>query len=402
MKALLRHGFIFKLFIVVIKHYMKRKFNYSYEKVVPVCHSYIVLANHTTNYDPLMVGLSFPKLLYYVASDHIFCWGLLSKLIVFLVSPIPRLKASSEIQTVKQIFNRLKKGANVCIFAEGNRSFIGETGEIPDSTGKLIKRSGAGLITYRLDGGYFSNPRWGRTLRKGLMKGRKVREYSLEEINTMTVDELNTTIRKDLYVNAYDEQKNHLIAYNGDKLAENLETALYLCPCCGGVSTLKSEDDKFYCTCGINLRYTHHGDFVSQDNPSPFESVLDWSKWQSLKIVEQAITFKELPPDSPITSDEGQSLWLIDKASKSQLVGEGILHLYNNRLVLDTENGTQYSFDLDKISDMAIYSRMVLIFSTTDRESYEIKSKHPRSAVKYLELYRALKHKVSKTTETME
>ncbi|HHV98754.1 MAG TPA: 1-acyl-sn-glycerol-3-phosphate acyltransferase [Clostridiaceae bacterium] len=392
MKGLLRYGLIYNLFKIILRQIVKVKFNYTYEKVIPRYKPYIVLSNHTTNYDPIMIGLSFPGLLYYVASDHIFRLGILSKLLVLLADPIPRLKATAETQAVKQILKRIKAGGSVCIFAEGNRSFSGETVDIPESTGKLIKLSGAALITYRLDGGYFSSPRWSKTLRRGSMTGRKVREYSPEEIKAMTVDEINMIIKNDLYVNAYEENKRNPIAFHGKKLAENLETALYLCPMCGEIATLKSENDRFHCSCGLSLKYTPYGKFVADGNSKvPFETVLDWSNWQSEKIKELAQTYNKLSPDKLIFCDEGQSLFEIDKASKSNLVDKGKLCMYNNRLVFYCENGDEYNFYFEKISDMAIHGQMVLIFSTTDHKSFEIRSNHPRSAVKYLDVYRELK-----------
>ena len=75
MKKLHRHRFIYKILKIIINPFLKRKFNYSYEKVKPANHPYIVLANHNTDYDPLFVGMAFPDQMYYVASEHIFRWG---------------------------------------------------------------------------------------------------------------------------------------------------------------------------------------------------------------------------------------------------------------------------------------------------------------------------------------
>lgn len=401
MKALLEYKFVFRFFRFIITHLLRQKFNYTCERIIPGICPYIVLANHTTNYDPLMIGLSFPGLLYYVASEHIFRWGLASRLINLLVAPIPRAKGTTEVRTVKDVYRKIKSGANVCIFAEGARTFTGETNPIPYSTGKLIKFSGASLITYRIAGGYFSSPRWAKTLRRGLMSGKVVREYAPEEIEKMSVDELNAVIQGDLYVNAYEDQKQKPVAYTGEKLAEHLENALYICPCCGGISTLKSKDDRFYCSCGLDLRYTAYGDLISQNERKlPFSTVLDWSKWQSRRIDELAVTYKEWPKDKMILSDKDQNLWLVDRATKSKLVVRGTLRLYNDRLDLDDEKGKTVAFRFEDISHMAIYSQMVLVFSTRERQTFEIKSDYPRSAIKYIALFKALKPSISPLRET--
>jgi 1-acyl-sn-glycerol-3-phosphate acyltransferase len=391
MKVLYWHRFVYRILKIVLTPILKRKLNYSYEKVQPSGRPYIVLANHNTDYDPLLVGLAFPHQMYYVASEHIFRWGIVSRLIKFLVFPIPRVKGTTEIHTAMDILKRLKAGANVCMFAEGNRSFSGETGEIHPATGKLIKKSGVSLITFRLDGGYFTSPRWSKTLRKGEMKGRMLKEYSPEELRSMTADEVIMAIKKDLYVNAYDEQKKNPIPYIGNNLAENLETAIYICPECNKYTTLKSEGDRFYCTCGLDLKYSTYG-YLSSNNKRrpPFETVLEWSKWQESKLSGRIEDIKQMSPDTLIYSDEGQTLWAANRG-KNELIGEGTLLIYNNRLVFDCGDNKCYTFSFKDLSNLDIIGQMVIAFATNDKQAYEIKSGHPRSALKYRDLIKHLK-----------
>lgn len=391
MKGLAWHRFVFRVLQIVMGPFLKRKLNYSYEKVKPSSRPYVILANHNTDYDPLLIGLAFPDHMYYVASEHIFRWGFVSKLINFLVAPIPRVKGTTEINTVMNIFKRLKAGANVCMFAEGNRSFSGETGEIPVSTGKLIKKSGVALITFRLDGGYFTSPRWSKTIRRGMMKGRKVKEYSVEELKNMTWEEINTAIKNDLYVDAYEEQKKNPIEYKGKKLAEDLETALYLCPKCSGIATLKSEDDRLFCSCGMDLKYDSYGYFSSNNNEMPpFETVLEWCRFQDRNLREVKERIRKLPSDKLIYSDKDQTLWKADWG-KNNLIGKGSLLLYNDRLVFDCVD-KKYTFELKNILDLGIIGQRVIAFATNDRQAYEIKSEHPRSALKYREIIKYLKN----------
>ncbi|MBN1189951.1 MAG: 1-acyl-sn-glycerol-3-phosphate acyltransferase [Dehalococcoidales bacterium] len=394
MKALLHYRPVFGILRIPTIAFLRLKFNFHTEKIEPAHRPYIVLSNHTTNYDPIMVGTSFPEHLHYIASDHVFRWGFYSRLIKLLADPIARLKSSRDVQTVIRVLDKLRKGYSICIFAEGSRTFCGETSDIPVSIGKLVSMSGASLITYRIDGGYFTNPRWGGRYRKGYMSGRKVREYSPQEIKKMTVDELNEVIKRDLYVNAFDEQRTRMASYHGKDIAENLEIALYMCPLCGSIGTLQSRRDRFFCSCGLHLRYTPLGLLEScGSGASPFNTVLDWHRWQRKKIVKKAEDFFRQFPDKPIFFDAAQSLWKIDKANRSELQGEGTLYCYKERLELKQDDGLSHSFSLEKIEDMDIYSRMVLIFSTADQATYEIKSDSSRSAVKYLDVFKHLKSK---------
>lgn len=393
MKSLYWHRFIYRILKIIIEPFLKMKLNYSYEKAKPTSGPYIVLANHNTDYDPILVGLAFRGQMYYVASEHIFRWGFVSKLINFLVAPIPRVKAKTEIQTVMNILKRLRMGANVCMFAEGNRSFSGETGEIHPATGKLIKKSGVTLITFRLDGGYFTSPRWSKTLRRGKMSGRMVKEYSPEELKSMTSDEVIQAIRNDLYVNAYEEQEKNPVSYIGKNLAENLETALYLCPVCNKIATLKSEGNRLFCDCGLDLNYNSYGYLSSNNNEKPpFETVLDWCRFQDVRLKEDIERIKNLGPDELIYSDEDQTLWKANRG-KNEMIGTGTLLLYNNRLVFDCSNNDKYTFSFDDLSDLEIIGQMVIAFATTDRQAYEIKSSYPRSALKYREVLKNLRAK---------
>jgi len=390
MKGLRWHRFIFRALQILLGPFLKRKLNYCYEKAKPSGRPYIILANHNTDYDPFLIGMAFPDHTYFVASEHIFRWGFLSKIINFMVAPIPRVKGTTEIQTAMEILKRLKAGANICMFAEGNRSFSGETGEIFAATGKLIKKSGVNLITFRFDGGYFTTPRWSETIRKGVMNGRMVREYTAEELKNMTWKEINSAIERDLYVNAYEEQEKDPVEYKGERLAEHLETALFLCPKCGGIDTLKSMDDRFYCSCGLDLRYNTYGYFVSNsDEKPPFETVLDWYRYQDDYLRNSLDRFRNLPADEPIYTDTDQALWKADWG-KNHFVAKGTLIMYNDRLVFDSGE-EKYIFMLKDITDMQIIQQTVMAFATHDRQAYEIKCDYPRNALKYRELIKYLK-----------
>ena len=398
MKGQLRHKIIYRSFQFLLKPFLVWKFNYKYEKVEPLEHPAFILPNHVTNWDPLLVGLSFPQMMYFVASDHLFRLGWVSKIIEFLVAPSPRVKSAADRQTVTSIFKRIKEGHNICIFPEGNMTFGGETGELHGTTARLVKRTGAALVTYRMEGGYLTQPRWSRFPRRGSMIGYPVRIYKPEEIKAMSEEELMKCIEDDLYTNAYKEQeKRGPIAFRGKNLAENLETALYLCPSCGKMGELQSSDDNFYCSCGLKLKYTEYGLLKSTDQEKPpFSTVLEWIRWQSRRVLELADEFRNQSEDQAITSDEDQSLWKIQRAIRSRLLGRGRLQLFKDRLTFESNGGTGYSFPLSQISDISIHGQRTLIFTTTNQEYFELKSPVPRSALKYYELCKALtgKHNI--------
>lgn len=404
MKAILRHKPLLRPVHFYLRSWMKRKFDTHLEQIKPATRPCIILCNHTSNYDPILLGTQFPELLYFVASDHLFRLGLTSRLLIALAGPIPRLKSSTDVQTAKQILAKLREGGSVGLFAEGNNTFSGVTGEIPESTGKLVKRSGAGLITYRIDGAYFSNPRWGKHCRKGKVTGRVVGEYSPDQLAQLSVEEINLRIQQDLFVDAYEEQKQSMQSYLGEALAESLELALYLCPSCGRIDSLRSRGDRFFCECGLDQRYCAHGFLeAAEQDQAPFDTVRDWFFWQRQELSAQIHRrmgegSTDLNADAPLFADENQTLYRIDKADSVTKIGTGTLQFHQDRLELVRKNtigdtgdrSESILFPLEEIQNMSIYEKMVLIFTTADHETYEVKSDHLRNAVKYVDAYREL------------
>ena len=197
-KARKRHLVVWKILRTLLRPWIIHKFNFKSE-IYNVDGPCLVLANHNTDWDPLVVATAFPNQMYFVASEHIFRWGFVSRIIHWLVAPISRLKSRTGASTVMTVLRKLRDGANVCIFAEGEKSWNGVTCHIADATGKLARASGASLVTYRLEGGYFTHPRWAKTHRRGKMRGSVVGIYTPEMLKAMDPEEINDIINRDLY-----------------------------------------------------------------------------------------------------------------------------------------------------------------------------------------------------------
>ena len=131
---------------------MKGLLNYTYELGPRTEGPCLILSNHVTDFDPILVGLSFPEHMYYVAGENVMRMGFLSKVVTRYASVIQRIKGTTDAEAALQILRTLRKGRNVCMFAEGNRTFTGETLPIAPATAKLVKMSRSTLVTYRLTG----------------------------------------------------------------------------------------------------------------------------------------------------------------------------------------------------------------------------------------------------------
>lgn len=344
----------------------------------PKSETYLMLTNHNTNWDFFYFGVSLKKQMYFVASEHIFRQGFASKALKYLIDPIPRRKGASGAETTKLIIERLQKGYNVCMMADGNRSFTGETGFISPNTAKLVKESGVGLITFRLHGGYFVNPRWASETRKGRLEGEIVNEYTADELQKMSLDEIYKIICDDLYVNAYEDQAKNPLRYHCKHPAEHLETALFACPECGSFSTLESENDMLYCRhCGMKVRLNDYGYFTDiYGNKPRFETILDWDKWQQKYLHEYLPSVTD--ENVPLFSDDGLRLSAVTPGVGTEVLASGTLTMFKDRM----EIGGRV-IKLSDIEKISITLTDTMLF-TAAGQYYEIKGSKPYSALKYL------------------
>jgi len=392
MDGLQRHRMVYKFIRALLIPYLRLRFHYRCQKSNTLPSPALILANHNTDWDPMFLSIGFPKHMYFVASEHIFRWGIWSRLMNYLAAPIPRAKATNDTRTVKKILRALSAGVNVCVFAEGDRSFNGETTDIAPAIGKLAKQSGAGLITYRLSGGYFTQPRWGHSIRKGPTCGMPAGHYTKEELADMSDEQVNDLIRRDLYVNAFGDPMVKDGRYVGKQAAEHLELVLYGCPRCGRIASIATAGDLLSCSCGFSLRYNNLGRFETiSGNDLPFETILEWDRWQQSWL--QGILSEKLRNGSSdaILSDEEQILYRVKKRESAEEIGAGRLSLFTDRLEFQTEGSDPQLFLFRQITAMAVHGRMSLVFSTENGDYYELRSTRPRSATKYMECYRLLK-----------
>ena len=257
-----RLNIFWKLLRHPVRAFCYLKFGYTCKVAKDLPDHYIVLSNHTTDYDPLFVGCSFPRQMYFVASEHIARWKHGFGIVNYLLAPILRKKGVTAASAIIDILRKVRKGANVCMFAEGVRSWDGLTGTIAPTTGGLVKAARCELVTYRISGGYFASPMWSTSnTRRGYVHGEPVGVYTAEQIAKMSEDEINRIIREDLYEDAYARQAQKRCRYKGKRLAENLENLLYVCPACQKIDTLRSEKDRVFCTsCDLSFTYDAYGD----------------------------------------------------------------------------------------------------------------------------------------------
>ncbi len=367
---------IWTLLYFLIHGFLKRRFCFEAERC-PVEGPCLIISNHVTTWDPLLLASSFPKTpIRFVASEHIFRHGLVSRLLEWLVAPIPRKKAASGADTVMSCLRALKAGDSVCIFAEGDASWDGLSHPVFPATGKLARMAGVTLVTYRLEGGYLTLPRWSKKLRKGKMNGRIAGVYSPEELKKMKGPEITALIDRDIFEDAWARQRREHIQFRADARAEGIERGFFLCPQCGKIGGVKGVGNRVRCACGLDLHYNEEGFF---EPAAPVADAAEWESLQSGKLRELLQT-----AEGEFFSDEGASLCEIGSAHHESRLGSGKLSMERDALVCAGKR-----FPLAGIGSMAMVKANILLFSMEDHY-YEIRTEQVCSLRKYLMAWQAL------------
>ena len=336
---------------------------------------FLLLSNHVTAVDPILVCLSVKEQMYIVASEHLMQKGFGSKLLRYFFDPIVRRKGDSAVATVKSMLSALKAGQNVCVFPEGTCSYDGTNSPFVPTIGKLSKTAKAKLVTYRFEGGYFTLPRWGRGVRRGDFYGHIVRIYSPDELMTMTDAEINAHISEDLNEDAYARMAERPAAYKSRRRAEYLESAFFLCPCCRRVGTLRTKGDSIRCTCGMQATIDEHYRLSGM----PVSTLPEWNALQN-----EWLSKASQDPDFAF-SDEAVTLIQSDEQHRRTKLETGRMQLTHQALTVGT-----HTFPLKEIADVELVRRNRLVFSTANGY-YQAIGADALNTRKYMLLYRIWK-----------
>ena len=356
-----------------VKTWLKRntEFNYdkqtSYKDLRPA----IIATNHAAVYDFLFVSRPlWYRTLSYVVSEHILrvrSWG---NLLNRYVSIIPHKKGGKTSRTAIRILEKLAIGEDVYIAVEGEQTWDGVTMDIKPGNGKLAKKSGYALITFRIEGSYLLRPRWAKNLRRGKVNGIVVNVYTPEMLADMTAEEIDEAIARDLYFDIWKWQKEqpeearYIPAKGG--LAEGLERAVCSCPACGSIGGLSTEGDEIKCGCGFKVRFTETGFFEPAE---PVETIVEWEMLDEEAIEKAMINAKG---GDKIFADEEAHLYTLDRNHNESEKTNGALSLEckeDNLLIINGED----SFALNDIDSMTMVQANRLLFSI-DKDYYEIRS----------------------------
>ncbi|TVP96248.1 MAG: 1-acyl-sn-glycerol-3-phosphate acyltransferase [Acholeplasmatales bacterium] len=385
MKTRFRHTFTFWLLRTPFRIFARLRYNFTAVKFRPDASlkgPYLILSNHAMALDPFFLGTSFREPIYFVASDMIFSIRFWSRLIRFLVSPIPKTKYRSDMETVKDIIKIIKQGGSVGVFPEGNATFTGATMTIQPAIAKLVRKLKVPVLFYRFEGLHLTKPRWAAHPRRGRAIGHVHHVWRPEDYATLSVDAMITFIREQLFVDALATQNLALRAYKGRKLAEDLESAYFHCAECDRLNTIRTVDDHVFCqACGMRMRYTPYGFIEGMRAGKYYATTVAWYEGQ-LKALKHH--WSQYDGHAPFFEDAGEKVLEVTRATQKKPLGQATLKLFKDRLVIVFDKGEEVVWPLTSLKASVQQKNKLILHHVEQQKTYYFLNHRKRNALKYV------------------
>jgi len=119
----------------------------------------LMLSNHQSNLDPVLIGLASDRRLNYVARKTLFRFAPFR----WLINSLDAIAIDREglgLEGLKEMLKRLQRGEIVLLFPEGTRTPDGEVHPIKPGFCAVARRAGVPIIPVAMDGAFDSWPRW--------------------------------------------------------------------------------------------------------------------------------------------------------------------------------------------------------------------------------------------------
>ena len=183
----------------------------------------------------------------------------------------------------------LQRGDILAMYPEARYTPCGTLAFLPESLGKLVKMNKVPVVAVVHHGNHLYAPFWNfRNKRKVPMHTTLTKILTPEQIEKMSVAEINAALRQALDYDEYRYQKEQGIKITEPYRAEGLHKVLYQCPHCLAESKMDSKGDELFCTaCGKRWQWQEDGYLRALEGETEFDHIPDWFAWERRQVSEQ-------------------------------------------------------------------------------------------------------------------
>ena len=245
---------------------------------------YLLLSNHMSFVDFELVSLgTYPHRVNNVVNIDGFymrAW------LLEWIGAICTRKFTTDLHLVRSIRKVLERGDVLCMYPEARYSPCGTTSYLPESLGMLVKKCKVPVVTVVHHGNYLHSPFWNfRKKRKVPMYTTFTKIWDPEDLEKLSVEEINEGLKKALSYDDYKYQKDNGILITEPYRAEGLNKILYQCPSCKTEHKMESEGAELFCTeCGKRWHLGEDGTLKALEGETEFSHIPDWFEWERAQV----------------------------------------------------------------------------------------------------------------------
>lgn len=147
--------------------------------------STIIFANHTSGFDPIILGCLLPRKIYFFAKQELFKFAPFGALLR-LLGAIPVKRESADITAIKTALRVLRAGKVFGIFPEGTRSKSGSIQNFTHGAAAIAHKSRAVAVPVKIVGRY----RPFRSIKMIIGKPLNLERYYDKKITSSMLDQM--------------------------------------------------------------------------------------------------------------------------------------------------------------------------------------------------------------------
>jgi protein-arginine kinase activator protein McsA len=265
----------------------KRKLQVTKVNMTGLKPPYILLATHHSFQDfKVTTAAIFPRRANYIVAIDGFIgreWLLRN------AGGICKRKFTNDLKLFKQIKYSLETLKNiVAIYPEARYSLCGTTAILPDSLSKMIKVLKHPVVMLNMHGNYLTQPVWNLSMRKLSIAADLTQIITKEEIETISVEEINTRVHQAFQYDEYKWQKDNNVRIDFKDRAKGLHHVLYQCPSCLTEHEMDSDLNMLWCNhCKKTYEMDVYGALHATAGVTEFSHIPDWYEFEREQVKKQ-------------------------------------------------------------------------------------------------------------------
>ena len=264
------------------------------------------------------------------------------------IGAIPKQLYTPDPKATKSMLRLLKEGCSLCFFPEGIQSVSGFSQPTNPATIKFLKAAKVDVILAQSKGTYLNRPRFSKNYRHGPIEIDYYHLFSVEELQTLTEQELYEKYLEYFYYNDFAWNQKARNIYKGkEPNATKLDNILFWCPKCNTQFNLFINNDKIEChNCNNSITVNRYYDLIktNEDSYLPYDRIDKWYLKQR-EIVENEINNPDFKFEYDVILRELKDN--LEKV-KEKVTGKGKIIIYPEKIIyVGTRNNQDVTLEFD-------------------------------------------------------